>query len=86
MLALRWTDGNKLLAVGHNAVAVYDTFYSGGKKEGVIGLYDMKRVFHITKAATKNSAGASESVKMMRMLSFVRYSVVDRAFGKGAKA
>lgn len=60
---MKWTQ-EKLVAVGHNAVAVYETFYNGEDKEKVVEVFDVKRQAKLT-AEVMRSHKPFKSVKMM---------------------
>ena len=69
--------------VGHNSIALYDTFYNGSKKEKFIEMFDVKKIYQLSKLTAKKQA-TNDSVKTLRNLHLF-ILLVDKVLGKGMK-
>jgi len=63
--AMKWSK-EKLIAIGYNSVAVYETFYMGNDKEKVVEVFDIKKHAKLTMEIVRSNK-PMKSIKMMRM-------------------
>ena len=69
--------------VGHNSIALYDTFYNGSKKEKFIEMFDVKKIYQLSKLTAKKQT-ANDSIKTLCNIAFI-YFISGQGFRQRRK-